>query len=661
MSQLTWSRGDKRSPHLLKCIAAAVAAALELFSRYAPPSSYTVNMAAATSMLPSTSGTSTTQEVEIDEDTVDKFDGLPQSVCGLCVTKLDLSHNHALLAQKSDAWLQEIYSRRQMKGKPARKRKVNVSAVQASPTLFPTTMKTEEEEEMTVKLNPMDFLEQSSNIENDHSSSPVTIKLDPMDFMDQINSNDDDNNIPTSSEEGTPEKPVTFCTETREYLCNICNLSFSSTQNITTHVTEIHPELSNHIDYEIPTIAKCPSCQLYFLKNSNELISHCLKQHNQHLCTVCCTAFQSEVALIQHKKSVHSTKKRKYKSAHYYNARKKLLNAEGIVKERTDDSDVDKIKCTLCVKKFTKEEISDHYKRRHKKTVCPFCYDFSGYVTEVKAHCIRVHDEPLRKKRVHHLVCDTCGKVYTRLDSFSSHLKTHMPEESKFCCRICKKRFITIHRYNNHMMRHTGEKKNLCSICGKRFYNMNYLRIHTQEVHAEKNISCHYCDTKFKSQRSLQDHIKKRHETHWIYNCSVCEVAYRAEDDCVKHYREHSESEQRQATCKEPFYKTSEFGCEICVKYWGSRLAFQIHMKRRHGIGAKDLGNKEKIQLVMQSKMQTLQLFECDICPKKFTTKMQIRAHVAGHFEMRPFQCTFCGKTFNATANLNNHLKTHNV
>jgi uncharacterized Zn-finger protein len=316
------------------------------------------------------------------------------------------------------------------------------------------------------------------------------------------------------------------------------------------------------------------------------------------------------------------------------------------------------IKCLACGSKCSKDNIQVHYKKKHGRTVCPYCYKFYGYVRDTKQHCLDIHETPLRKSKQRIYICETCGKVYTKSDSFKYHVMTHTEESKQFTCNYCSKKFCHEKPYKTHMLRHSGEKQVECQLCDKTFFTTRSLRVH-MDVHNEQKYICNICGTRFKARNSLTAHMQKQHETKWIYHCSICEFMLESEDAIVAHYNKHIESDKSRNTSGVLYHKTSPFECQICVKYWGSKLSYQLHMRRRHGLKAKDIENEEKIKNVLSSEMQTLKTFECNDCYKTFVTKFQIQAHVGVHMKVKPFECLKCSKSFCTKMQLNIHNKCH--
>lgn len=80
--------------------------------------------------------------------------------------------------------------------------------------------------------------------------------------------------------------------------------------------------------------------------------------------------------------------------------------------------------------------------------------------------------------------------------------------------------------------------------------------------------------------------------------------------------------------------KVSHFECPVCGVYFTNlKNHLKVHTKERP--------------------------FQCDICEKKFTQKINLTVHYRSHTGERPYKCKKCDKAFTQKGNLDTHVNKH--
>ena len=84
------------------------------------------------------------------------------------------------------------------------------------------------------------------------------------------------------------------------------------------------------------------------------------------------------------------------------------------------------------------------------------------------------------------LQCETCGKVFTRVDNLRRHQGTHSKEKEHQCSK-CEKSFhrkSDLKRHENQVHeRRAAQREYKCATCGEAFNNMAPFRAHQKTAH----------------------------------------------------------------------------------------------------------------------------------------------------------------------------------
>lgn len=175
--------------------------------------------------------------------------------------------------------------------------------------------------------------------------------------------------------------------------------------------------------------------------------------------------------------------------------------------------------CDICGKEFSHSAmLKKHVQHIHineRNFLCPIC-DFAAKSKEyLNRHMLR-HDNSDENK----IECTVCKKLLKTRNSFKIHMKRH-EDDRKFQCSLCDKKYVVKSQLDIHFRIHTGFKPFACRFCGKQFRKAdpfkNHVRIHTNE----KPFVCHYCNKKFTQKVSLQVHLRL-HTGERPYRCDEC-------------------------------------------------------------------------------------------------------------------------------------------
>ena len=143
--------------------------------------------------------------------------------------------------------------------------------------------------------------------------------------------------------------------------------------------------------------------------------------------------------------------------------------------------------------------------------------------------------------------------------------------------------------------------KSACPVCNK-LVKVKYLNSHIIKVHPESTFTCNICEFKFSNEANFKKHMLRKHKS--------------------------SESEE-----KDVYDAESTFPCPICGERFLLKGSLKVHVRLVHGG------------------------FNCNACPKNFSTEERFKRHVeSAHMKVR-FSCSQCEKHFVTKTNADKHCK----
>ncbi len=257
-----------------------------------------------------------------------------------------------------------------------------------------------------------------------------------------------------------------------------------------------------------------------------------------------------------------------------------------------------------CVMESLKLEVEDDLSRKNASGSCE-----QRSLLIKNRNAVAARKEKPSKRSVSVWECFACHKTYKASKTVRRHSKVcnlleapakvtkeryyHKNEKNEFACDSCGKCFTSRQSVYAHIQRHIGQKV-LCNICGKCFSNRNNLTKHHKTVHLkEKN-----------------------------YQCSTCEKRY----DSSYRLRIHQNSHNG----------IRLFACPLCPQSFITTSALSRHKKTVHKQG---------------------ELYECNVCFRKFNVAYNMRAHMVTHTGIKPHNCQYCKADFLRKHKLVAHLK----
>jgi KRAB domain-containing zinc finger protein len=331
---------------------------------------------------------------------------------------------------------------------------------------------------------------------------------------------------------------------------------------------------------------------------------------------------------------------------------------------------------------------------------CGLCHQIFNNSTDLLKHS-QYELEQLKNKQI---PCGYCGCMFKKIEVLLSHTEDHIKYPTRNLthqCNICSKRFYLKKNYIAHKRSHSEIRRFKCNLCDNAFkhkmsWKVHFLSIHkdykgdeneacidnlqeetedTVEINVEKltaiaknietvnnkpckdnveeHYSCDICNCKYFISKELYGHYLEKHFDPNILKCELCIDILQTPEDLILHLEKHSKVKKHfcpicgkdfknRGCMTEHIYLHSnerKYKCEQCIRSYRSRTSLSIHKRRDHGEGT--------------------EMFTCEICSNKYTSKAQLKRHILAHNGIFPFTCSTCGKGFDCKFRLVSHEYTH--
>ncbi|XP_046353632.2 zinc finger protein ZFP2-like isoform X1 [Haliotis rufescens] len=214
----------------------------------------------------------------------------------------------------------------------------------------------------------------------------------------------------------------------------------------------------------------CGMCDhdYYFLKDLDDHFSQSHWKRVQYSCSVCKEYFRSEQKLATHLTNHHPT---------------------------------ELLACGICgLKHDSDDNLLDHLQiHANKASVrCGVCLKVYTECTELESH-LKLHFEQGQ------YVCTKCNKTFKTAVEISKHAELHFGV-NPFPCEQCECRFRTKVDLQGHMARtHRESCLHICETCDRVFYRLQQLKNHMM-VH--NKYECHFCGNVYHRDEHLKTHMK---------------------------------------------------------------------------------------------------------------------------------------------------------
>lgn len=301
--------------------------------------------------------------------------------------------------------------------------------------------------------------------------------------------------------------------------------------------------------------------------------------------------------------------------------------------------------CDVCGKAFADKRNMNLHKKLHQPTISSI--DLNDYIE--RDECVEI---VLTKEQLAKIECPICKLTFNRKHTLKRHIQIH--EGKRYQCKFCEKSFHNVHRYRWHRKVHHPD----LGVDAPGKCVQEELSIQDFENNLNPSISidwlCEYCNEDFELEIRLARHIMKEHnEEKPEHSCNICAGKFSQRHDLLMHMRAHPESYQ---------YKCTFDGCEQGFAF---KSSLGVHIDKHTRLN-KPIERKTQDHFTETTKKQVNsnndEVFSCDICNKKYSTRIGVLKHIQGVHTNKRLKCTIdgCDKIFKTNVGLFSHIQnTH--
>ncbi|XP_016357236.1 zinc finger protein 574-like isoform X1 [Sinocyclocheilus anshuiensis] len=351
-------------------------------------------------------------------------------------------------------------------------------------------------------------------------------------------------------------------------------------------------------------------------------------------CSICKKRFPSQVRLLRHHRTTHTTERR--------------------------------FKCNICGKPFKKQIHLRNHLRTHtgeRPFQCSVCGKTFSSLANLSRH-------GLTHTGVRPYRCDICHKAFSQSSNLRQHRQHLHSNVTPSPCPDCSATFIRPAKLVAHrFLHHPGSPAPYpCPHCSEGFLRKRQRDLHCLEEHPNlTQLHSISQDSQVSSQQGSMDNTEQLSApsmTKPNLDCTICGKRLNSPANLRLHQLSHGLGPGRPRGSSSATGKSHP--CPVCGKLFGSASSVTLHQRVHTGerpYPCVICGKRFRQNTHLREHLRTHsgeRPFRCEFCDKGFVQSMHLAEHRRTHTGERPHACGECGKTFKTVSNLRNHRKTHN-
>ena len=276
-------------------------------------------------------------------------------------------------------------------------------------------------------------------------------------------------------------------------------------------------------------------------------------------CKECQRVFNSQPALMYHKKSRHEGVKYTCDQCDYQATAQHNLTQH----IQSKHEGINKYACNQCDYQATRHSsLTIHIQSKHEgvKYACNHCDQKFISQLGLTLHIQSKHEGV-------EYACNQCDYKATERGSLRKH-NQYKHEGVKYACNQCDYQATHQSNLTRHIQSIHEGVMYACNKCDKQFTQQNHLTTHIQYKHEGVKYGCNQCDYQAATQSSLTSHIQSKHEG-VKYACNHCDHQATTKSSLTKHIQYKHEG--------------AKYACNQC-DYQGTKSNLTRHILSIHEV-----------------------------------------------------------------------------
>uniref|UniRef100_A0A1B0AVI2 Zinc finger protein Xfin n=1 Tax=Glossina palpalis gambiensis TaxID=67801 RepID=A0A1B0AVI2_9MUSC len=440
----------------------------------------------------------------------------------------------------------------------------------------------------------------------------------------------------------------------QEFRCALCNNHFSKLKQLREHLP-VHQDGETDIDFEHSLYMKT------FVKLENALDRESVKKaiandySKKQLTRFYCALDKNaeEVDVMDSESESEEEQRHFYKCLQCHS---EFRRRSSLVEHQTANHAGMSLpfRCDVCSRQFACREILDHHQYRNclneyrqQSFRCDICALNFVWPRNLAKHKQMKHsDRGDQNKYGNKLKCDECDKVFIWLKDLKRHRIIHRPDEKKYACPHCERKFYRKDHLLAHIRTHDPNSVPITLNLNRKVNNFD---VNLSRPHGYKQIKCMICYSQHTTIQDLRNHLAKHQYTIDFERRKEMEVV-----DFISAQFYPEEEIMTEATLM------ARIGIDLTNKHKLERF-YSITNENGYELSLDssetDLDSEDDDERV---KLNTKGSYNCDICPHlSFARKYKLFQHHENEhtWEEGRHVCSSCNARFLSPEILEHHYK----